>query len=355
SVNIDQEMDVDEVIPEKSVTTRHSNRKTSSALKSDVKKKQSKKEKNDELDISEVEEDFKLKLPKRSKKDDNDGSTLTEDRLSKKKQRKTRKDSDESEVEDVKMDLDNIKTNTTKKTATKKSSQLPEVDESKPTKDDPEVIPKSSKGSTYRNFLQRTGPSAPGSKEIPVGAENCLSGLTFVFTGDLESLGREESQDLVKRYGGKVTASGPSSRTSYVVVGDNPGPKKMEKAKELKIPTLTEDQLLELIKTSPGKIDSSNVNSGKEKTKQSTKKEIEKIPRSPSPSSSLSIDITPSQLWTEKYKPTSIKEICGNKTQVDNLQKWLSAWDENRRKGFKFQNNNTYPAALISGVPGIGK
>lgn len=40
------------------------------------------------------------------------------------------------------------------------------------------------------------------SKEVPVGNDNCLAGLTFVFTGELESLSREAGSDLVKRYGG---------------------------------------------------------------------------------------------------------------------------------------------------------
>jgi replication factor C subunit 1 len=48
------------------------------------------------------------------------------------------------------------------------------------------------------------GPAAPGSKEIPYGEPNCLAGLTFVFTGELESLSRGEAQDLAKRYGGCV-------------------------------------------------------------------------------------------------------------------------------------------------------
>lgn len=33
-----------------------------------------------------------------------------------------------------------------------------------------------------------------------------------------------------------------------------------------------------------------------------------------------------SQLWTVKYAPTSLKDICGNKTQVDKLKTWLEAW-----------------------------
>lgn len=49
------------------------------------------------------------------------------------------------------------------------------------------------------------GPSNPGSKEIPVPKDpNCLAGLSFVFTGELSSLAREEAVELAKRYGGYV-------------------------------------------------------------------------------------------------------------------------------------------------------
>lgn len=67
-----------------------------------------------------------------------------------------------------------------------------------------------------------------GSKEIPIGAENCLDGLTFVFTGVLDSLEREDAMDLVKRYGGRVTGN-ISKKTSYVVMGEGAGESKLSK------------------------------------------------------------------------------------------------------------------------------
>ena len=60
------------------------------------------------------------------------------------------------------------------------------------------------------------------------GAENCLEGLTFVITGVLESLERDDAADAIKKYGGKVTTS-ISGRTSYVVVGEEAGESKMAK------------------------------------------------------------------------------------------------------------------------------
>ena len=86
------------------------------------------------------------------------------------------------------------------------------------------------RSSSYRAYLNRGGPRAPGSKEIPVGAEDCLEGLTFVFTGVMDSMERDEAADLVKRYGGRVTGN-ISKKTSYVVLGEGAGESKMNKVR----------------------------------------------------------------------------------------------------------------------------
>lgn len=71
-----------------------------------------------------------------------------------------------------------------------------------------------------------------------------------MFTGNFAQLNREEIQDLSKRYGGKVT-SAPSGKTSFIVVGDDPGPGKIEKAKQLGLSLLNEEQFYKLIQTMP--------------------------------------------------------------------------------------------------------
>ena len=63
---------------------------------------------------------------------------------------------------------------------------------------------------------------------ICVGAENCLEGLTFVITGVLESLERDEAADIIKKYGGKVTTN-VSGKTSYIVIGEEAGESKLAK------------------------------------------------------------------------------------------------------------------------------
>lgn len=74
-----------------------------------------------------------------------------------------------------------------------------------------------------------------------------LAGKTFVITGTLPSLKRNEAKDLIEQAGGKVSSS-VSAKTSYVVVGEEAG-SKLEKAISLGIPQLSERDLLALIQT----------------------------------------------------------------------------------------------------------
>ncbi|RMA97924.1 NAD-dependent DNA ligase LigA [Hydrogenothermus marinus] len=72
-----------------------------------------------------------------------------------------------------------------------------------------------------------------------------LKGITIVFTGTLKHFTREEAKELVESLGGKVSNS-VSRKTTYLVVGENPG-SKYEKAKKLGIKMLTEDEFLKLV------------------------------------------------------------------------------------------------------------
>lgn len=82
-------------------------------------------------------------------------------------------------------------------------------------------------------------------KAPKVEREKPLSGKTFVFTGKLSSLTREESRRLVEELGGKV-ASSVSRRVDYVVVGEAPG-SKLDRARALGIRTLTEEEFRGLV------------------------------------------------------------------------------------------------------------
>jgi DNA ligase (NAD+) len=72
-----------------------------------------------------------------------------------------------------------------------------------------------------------------------------LAGRSFVFTGALQSMGRNEAKALVESLGGMVL-SGVTKNTSYVVVGDEPG-SKLAKAKAAGIKVLNEEDFLKLV------------------------------------------------------------------------------------------------------------
>jgi len=72
-----------------------------------------------------------------------------------------------------------------------------------------------------------------------------LGGNSFVFTGGLANRSREEAGELVKQHGGSVSGS-VSKKTSYVVVGTDPG-SKYDKAKELGVTILSESEFEKLI------------------------------------------------------------------------------------------------------------
>jgi DNA ligase (NAD+) len=79
-----------------------------------------------------------------------------------------------------------------------------------------------------------------------------LAGQEFVLTGKLESLSRSEAEAKIKALGGKA-GSDVTRKTSYVVVGADPG-SKLAKAEKLGIKTLSEAEFLELLNKAEGKL-----------------------------------------------------------------------------------------------------
>ncbi|XP_076041006.1 germ line transcription factor 1 isoform X2 [Oratosquilla oratoria] len=259
----------------------------------------------------------------------------------------------------------------------------------------------------YKKFLQRAGPSNPGSKPIPEGEPGCLEGLTFVITGVMESLDREEAAEIIKRYGGKVTTS-VSRNTSYLLVGDDPGQSKLKKAEQLNTKQIVEDDLLELLRTRPGKGDKLNPDIKKsskvgltekfskfeaapaakkveecQKMTSSVKKkkdspEFKYLQESPKPTlasfspktttlsqsstmssmSSQSSQSTSTQplssqdlakhdgemmMWVDKYKPVSVKNIIGQQGEKSNVKK-LIKWLTNWHSNHNGNKKLTRPS-----------
>jgi DNA ligase (NAD+) len=75
--------------------------------------------------------------------------------------------------------------------------------------------------------------------------ENRLDHMTFVFTGKLNLFTRDEAKEKVEEFGGKISSS-VSSKTTYVVVGDDPGTK-AEKARRIGVQMITEDDFKKLL------------------------------------------------------------------------------------------------------------
>ncbi len=94
-------------------------------------------------------------------------------------------------------------------------------------------------------YIQRLLKNGVEIRKQPKRVSGALTGKTFVITGTLESLSRDEAKKKIKALGGK-TAESVSKNTDYVVVGAEPG-SKYDKAKKLGVKILEEKEFLELI------------------------------------------------------------------------------------------------------------
>lgn len=174
-----------------------------------------------------------------------------------------------------------------------------------------------------------------------------------MFTGDLSAITRDQGQDLVKRYAGRVV-SGPSKKTSYVVVGANPGPVKMKKIEELGLATLDEDAFLDMIRRSKGPadggalaVDVAPAPAGSAAPPPPATPKRAAAPASAKAARGITAcRIQPSDLWTVKYAPQTHEDIIGNPGIYEKLSDWLQGWHATASES---------KAALLSGPPGIGK
>ncbi|KAL2872732.1 replication factor C subunit 1 [Aspergillus lucknowensis] len=261
------------------------------------------------------------------------------------------------------------------KNAEPESREIQDILASIPTVRPPSPPPDSGDSKPKFAFGTRSRSPGGGGASIPSGAENCLAGLSFVFTGVLDTLGREEGQSLVKKYGGRVTTA-PSSKTSYVVLGSDAGPKKLKTIKDNNLKVINEEGLFELIRRLPA-----NGGDGKAAEKYEAKKKAEedrvremaaeidkeekrkeaqkaKDTKGIKASKDAKESKVEDRLWTSKYAPTSLNMICGNKGAVEKLQAWLRDWRKNAKADFKKPGKDgfgTYRSVMIHGPPGIGK
>lgn len=116
--------------------------------------------------------------------------------------------------------------------------------------------------------------------------------------------------DLAKHFGGRVVGQ-PSSKTDFVVLGDNAGPSKLAAIKKHNLRTMSEDEFLNLIGTRKG------LGNGKvdEKTKKKTEKEQETIRQAVK------------EMEKREEKGNSVKKDSGSSKLTDLLsQLWTTRW-----------------------------
>lgn len=95
-------------------------------------------------------------------------------------------------------------------------------------------------------FLKEEGLQFESQYVEKVLESNSFSGMSFVISGVFTKYSREQLKEKIEANGGKVV-SGISSKLSYLVAGDNMGPSKLQKATELKIRIISEDELEDLL------------------------------------------------------------------------------------------------------------
>jgi replication factor C subunit 1 len=242
--------------------------------------------------------------------------------------------------------------------------------------------------SGYRAFLSRGGPPRLGEKELPVGSPNCLKGKKFLITGVLESLTREQAEELIRHYGGDVAKS-VVKKLDYALVGADPGAAKMDKLAAQKVRQLNEDELFDLISGSASTQTSSDVvilsespavpvprppaHSGtppRQPTQFITPEPP--IPLAPSivgdtstaattnpnaTANSLSGVPGAGSLLSEKYRPNKFAELIGysqtDQNPVKQLKDWLMYW---AGRAPSDSSEAAKPrGCLLTGPPGIGK
>lgn len=183
-------------------------------------------------------------------------------------------------------------------------------------------------------------PPKLGLKDIPKGNhEECLLGLTFVITGTLESLPRDQAKAIIESYKGRVTGS-LSSKTTHLLSGSEAGPAKTKKANDLGIKIIDEDGLFELLKTRSPPTLTKKQKAAQEKHEAKTKERQEKLIAKVSAKVNTPDNINVHDLdskkhssvltskrkdltWVEKYRPTTVDSIIGHEATMKTIRNFV--------------------------------
>ena len=187
---------------------------------------------------------------------------------------------------------------------------------------------------------------------------------------------RDECKKIIESYGGRVTTA-VSGKTDYLLAGRDVGKTKTEKAAKLRVKIISEDDLLQMIRTRPGtkEIDAKTISKSVENTSfvsiSSPKLNVFRQ------DDGVLCKFFPFELFVlsnfvfkgvDKYKPTSLSQIVGQQSDKSPMKKliyYLSNWhtwhatsQTNKRKKTTTSaptDPTKFKAVLLIGPPGIGK
>lgn len=92
----------------------------------------------------------------------------------------------------------------------------------------------------YIERFRRAGVQLAGERKVIEQLGDALSGKTFLYSGTFAGFSREELEEVIAANGGKLL-SGVSKKLNYLIVGENAGPSKIQKATQLNVPMISED------------------------------------------------------------------------------------------------------------------
>jgi replication factor C subunit 1 len=165
-------------------------------------------------------------------------------------------------------------------------------------------------------------PKQEGALGTPIIKSGSLQGIGFLITGTLVYYTRAKIEELIKQHGGIIFRNTVGSTVKYVIYGENPNREKMQMAKyRPDVKCVDEREFVQVLEQ-----------------------------YKPTAQNTLWTPLQTSngELFTSRFKPTSSKDILGNRKCIDEIGEWIKNWGNRKGRSEK-------KALLLHGPPGIGK
>lgn len=172
----------------------------------------------------------------------------------------------------------------------------------------------------YAAYLNRDGPRHLGDVEWPKARAGVLDGQNFLSTGVFETITREDLHQLIKGSGGRVMTV-LSKKLTYLLVGRDAGPVKLQKAEEMGIPQIGEEEFLQYFlsrisdDTNHAELHEENPSIPSKKSKKNQATVGKKIKADP-----------------EEHPAPSTSKVAKKKSKVDSDDDEVSGGDKKRKK-----------------------